>query len=292
MKSFFKKYLPFARASFMDFIAYKTTIFIWLFIDVLSILLTVFVWTAVYNSHASSTGVDLYSVVLNGFTYKEIVSYNIIIFIFSFSVFGGGTSDTISNEIKDGTIAVQLIKPINYRNRFIFSYIGNLISANLIIGIPLLSVSYIVLSVIGFIPFNGILDLFCRLVILILFEIIACILNDSFNFIFGILAFYTNASFGLFQIKNAVQGFLSGTLIPMSFIASSSILWIKGLGTILDYSPFVYMAQYPTYLVIGRITPLHALASLGIAILWLFAFELIGRLAYAHATKKLIIQGG
>ena len=81
MKSFFKKYLPFARASFMDFIAYKTTIFIWLFIDVLSILLTVFVWTDVYNSHASSTGVDLYSVVLNGFTYKEIEKEDLFLYL-------------------------------------------------------------------------------------------------------------------------------------------------------------------------------------------------------------------
>ncbi|MGN1295771.1 MAG: ABC transporter permease [Bacilli bacterium] len=292
MISFFKKYLPFARASFLDLLAYKFTIFCWLIVDILSILVSFFVWTAVFSSSSLSGGIPLDQVNINGFTYKEMISYVVIIFLFSVCVNTSNTMDSICNEVKDGSIAMQLIKPISYRIRFIFSSLGTLVSINLLMGLPLLIISYLVLSLCGFIPFLGVGNLLIRCGLFFVSEIIACLLTDSFNYIFGIFSFYTLASFGLFNIKNGIQNFLSGTLIPMTFMKNSSWGVVRSIGMVLDYSPFVYMAQYPTYILMGKIDYMTSVNSLLIALCWLLVFELIGHLLYSNAIKKVIIQGG
>ena len=156
MISFIKKYLPFARASFLDLLAYKFVIFCWLIVDILSILVSFFVWTAVFSSSSASGGIPLDQVVINGFTYNEMISYVLIIFLFSICVNTSNTMDAISSEVQDGSIAMQLIKPISYRVRFIFSSLGTLFSVNILLGIPLLIVSYTVLTLCGFIPFLGV----------------------------------------------------------------------------------------------------------------------------------------
>lgn len=292
MISFIKKYLPFARASFLDLLAYKFVIFCWLIVDILSILVSFFVWTAVFSSSSASGGIPLDQVVINGFTYNEMISYVLIIFLFSICVNTSNTMDAISSEVQDGSIAMQLIKPISYRVRFIFSSLGTLFSVNILLGIPLLIVSYTVLTLCGFIPFLGVGNLLIKSGLFFLAEIIACLLTDSFNYIFGIFSFYTLASFGLFNIKNGIQNFLSGTLIPMTFMKNSSWSIVRNIGMVLDYSPFVYMAQYPTFILMGKIDYLTSVNSLLIAIAWLVAFELIGHLLYSNAIKKVIIQGG
>lgn len=292
MISFLKKYLPFARASFLDLLAYKFTIFCWLIVDILSILVSFFVWTAVFFSASSGVGLPIDQVTINGFTYKEMISYVLIIFLFTICVNTSDTMDAICSEVKDGSIAMQLIKPISYRIRFIFSSLGRLISINLLIGLPLLTISYLVLVLNGFIPFLGVGNLLLRICLFFVSEIIACLLTDSFNYIFGIFSFYTLASFGLFNIKNGIQNFLSGTLIPMTFMKNSSWGIVRNIGKVLDYSPFVYMAQYPTYILMGKIDYLTTINSLLIALGWLLVFEVIGYILYSNAIKKIIIQGG
>ena len=78
----------------------------------------------------------------------------------------------------------------------------------------------------------------------------------------------------------------------MTFMKNSSWSIVRNIGMVLDYSPFVYMAQYPTFILMGKIDYLTSVNSLLIAIAWLVAFELIGHLLYSNAIKKVIIQGG
>lgn len=292
MIRFFKKYYPFAKAGFLNFLAYKFVVFCWLIVSILSTIVTFFVWTAVFKSYAESSGMLINDVILNGFHYKEMISYSVIIFIASFCTMNDETMDRMSDEIKDGSIAMQLIKPISYRIRFIFASIGNLVSINLIMGIPLVAIGYTTLMLLGFIEYVSVLDIVIRVLCFFLAELVACLLIDGFNYIFGLFTFYTMASFGLFNVKNVIQNFLAGTLIPISFFANSNIGWIRGFGRIFEFSPFVFMAQFPTYILINRISYIEIAQSFGIALIWIFAFELIGGLLYHHAIKNVVIQGG
>ena len=127
-----KKYKPFFRAGSMDTMAYRFNILMWVIVTVFEIAVVIFLWLAVYSS--SEGGIDS---VINGFSYKEMIVYVVLTTIFGFVTFGSDTLWFINNDIKKGTIANYVIKPISYRGKFVASSLGNFVTVLVIFGIPL-----------------------------------------------------------------------------------------------------------------------------------------------------------
>lgn len=273
----FAKYKAFMKTGILNVFAYKFNVFTWLLVVSSALLCLFFLWAAVFNNSPES--------VINGFTFKEIVSYTIIVNIFTFTMGGSDTQDTITDEIQNGQIAMSLIKPISYRLRFVFSTLGSLIASDLIVGFPLLVVSTIILVKNGFMKIQSPERFLLLILFFIIAQILARILFDVVDYIFGLIAFYTMASFGLFQIKQVVINFLSGTMIPIAFFPDS-------IGKIVNYLPFVGMAQNPTLIYLGRMNIREALGSLAMQVIWIAGLEIFAHFFYKKAIKIVTIQGG
>lgn len=273
----FKRYKAFMKTGILNIFAYKFNIFSWLLVVASSLLCLFFLWAAVFNN----SPVD----VINGFTFKEIVSYTIIVNIFGFTMGGGETQDVITDEIQNGQIAMSLIKPISYRLRFTFSTLGSLLASNLIVGFPLLIVSTIILTVNDFMTLPSLPEFALIIIFFLIAQVIAKLLFDVIDYIFGLIAFYTMASFGLNQIKEVIVNFLSGMLIPIAFFPE----WTK---EIVNYLPFVGMAQNPTLIYLGRMSVSESLFSILLQIIWLILLEAFAHFFYLKAIKIITIQGG
>lgn len=273
----FAKYKAFMKTGILNVFAYKFNVFTWLLVSASSLLCLFFLWMAVFNNSTAD--------VINGFTFKEIVAYTVIINIFAFTMGGGETQDVITDEIQNGQIAMSLIKPISYRIRFLFSTLGSLIASDLIVGFPLLIISTIVLTINGFMSIGSPIHFVMIIGFFLVAQLLAKWLYDVIDYIFGLISFYTMASFGLFQIKDTVVNFLAGTMIPIAFFPE----WA---GRIVNYLPFVGMAQNPTMIYLGRMNISEALVSILMQILWIFALEVFAHFFYQKAIKIVIIQGG
>ena len=273
----FRRYKAFMKTGILNIFAYKFNIFSWLLVVASSLLCLFFLWAAVFKN----SPVDI----INGFTFKEIISYTIIVNIFGFTMGGGETQDVITDEIQNGQIAMSLIKPISYRLRFVFSTLGSLLASNLIVGFPLLIISTIILTINGFMTLPGPIDFAIIILFFLIAQIIAKMLFDVIDYIFGLIAFYTMASFGLNQIKEVVTNFLSGMLIPIAFFPEWAV-------DIVNYLPFVGMAQNPTLTFLGKMSVSEALFSIGLQILWLIILETFAHFFYLKAIKIVTIQGG
>ncbi len=273
----FKRYKAFLKTGILNVFAYKFNIFSWLLVVSSSLLCLFFLWSAVFTNSAND--------VINGFTFKEIVSYTIFVNIFSFTIGGSETTDIITDEIQNGQIAMSLIKPISYRLRFTFSALGGLIASDLIIGIPVMVIATTALSLNGFISLPSPGRFVLIIVFFIIAQILAKLLYDSIDYIFGLVSFYTMASFGLFQIKDVIVNFLAGTLIPISFFP-------EAVGKVVNYLPFVGMAQNPTLIYLGRMGLSEAVFSIILQVLWLIALEIFAHFFYLKAIKIVTIQGG
>lgn len=261
----------------MGTFAYKFNILSWLLIISFECIWMVFMWTAVYKNSADT--------VINGFNFKQMISYVLITFIFSFTLGSSNTIDTICDEIRKGQIAMFLIKPISYRIRFTFSMLGSLFTANLIITIPFLTIIFIVLIVKGFIVISSVSVFIINILLFFVSQLLAALLLDAINYMCGIICFYTLAIFGLFQIKETIINFLSGGLIPLAFFP----FWARN---ILNYSPFAGITQNPAFILLGRLSFSQAMFTILIQIIWIVALELINHLLFNHAIKKITIQGG
>ncbi len=272
-----KKYLPFFKASIMDIMAFRAALITWLIVTAFQVLCTIFLWIAVFKNTPDAT--------INGFTMQNMIVYQVFINIFTFVTFDGTTASTINDEIRNGTIAMSFVKPISYRIRFIFNNLGSFAMLATVFGLPCFIISYLVFYLIGYIVIESIWTLLWQILLFLIAQVLATMLNDTICYIFGILCFYTTAGFGLNQIKTVVISFLSGTFVPLAFFPGA-------FKDIVTYLPFAGMAQNPVMIFLGKYDFLTSLSTIGLSLGWLLILEGLGALLFAHASKKVTVQGG
>ena len=274
---FFSKYKAFMKTGFLNVLAYKFNVFSWFLIAATSLICMFFLWEAVFRNSPTTE--------INGFTFQGLIAYTVIVNIFGFTMGGGDTHDSISDEIKKGQIAMSLIKPISYRLRFLFTTLGSLVATNLMIGIPFLLVASVLLGVNGFITFQEPVVFIRNLLLFFVAQFLAKMLFDVIDYIFGLITFYTMAAFGLAQIKSVVIDFLSGILIPIAFFPE----WAE---KVINCLPFVGMAQNPTLIFLGKMSVEEALYSILLQFVWWMALEIFAHFFFERAIKIVTIQGG
>ena len=275
-----KKYKPFLRASAMDVMAYKFNILVWVIVTLFEVACLVFLWFAVYQS--SEGGIDAS---INNFTYKEMIAYVVLTTIFGFVTFNNDTLWIINNDIRKGTIGNYLIKPISYRGKFVASNIGALLIMTLIFGIPLYSIGLGVLIGIGFLPIVSVWEFIAHIGLFLVAGVLACLINDTIAYIFGILCFYTTSAWGLNSLKTTIIAFLSGTLLPLAFFPPI-------FRDIVGYMPFAGLSQNPVLILMMKYDYFESAKVILIALAWLVILELFSKLLFCHAIKKVTVQGG
>ena len=276
----FKKYKPFFKAGAMAQMAYKFNIFSWFVIAIFEWVCLICLWFSVYK--ASESGMDS---VINGFTFKEMIVYTVFINILTFAIFVNETFSQISDEIKDGTIAISFIRPISYRGRFVAQNLGMVCVNFLILALPALALSMGVFIKTGFLAYSSWIILARSIVFFILTTFTAILVNDAISFIMGVLCFYTTQAFGLNQMRDVIVSFLAGVMIPVSFFPGK-------FKEIVNALPFAGLAQNPILILQGKTTLQEAFVMLGKNVFWLIAFELFGWLLFKAASKKVTVQGG
>jgi len=274
-----KKYKPFLKAGMMNAFAYKGAIFTWLFISILQILCVVFLWVAVYKN--SPDGIDS---VINGFSFKEMIVYNVFVNIFGFATLGGDTLFTINEDIKKGTIDLAFTKPISYRFRLLMENLGNLFAINIMIGLPGYIIAFIVFISIGFIQLSP-LTIIISILLFLIAQIIANLLNDTISYICGVLCFYTSSGWGINQAKEVIVSFLCGRLLPLAFFPGV-------FGVIISYLPFAGISYYPVLILMGKTDILMGIHYVGFSLTWLILLNIFAKLLFNHASKKITVQGG
>lgn len=271
-------YLPFARAGAKGFLVYKAQIFMWLFISLVEVLFVVFLYQAIYRN--SENGLNS---IINGFTFPEMILYMITSFIFSFVVFSSDTSWNIFVDIKEGTIANTLTKPVSYRARHLFTCFGNVGVGTVFILIPLLTIVYFIFIGFGLVDIL-LLDFLVNAVFFMFFTIVAILINDGLSYFVGLLTFFTEHMFGLNMFRNAIQGFLSGAMLPLSYMGV--------FGVIFAYTPFAFLNSTPVLSLMGKVDLATTLIYLAVAVFWVLLIEISNALLFKYCIKKVSVQGG
>ena len=275
-----KKYKPFLRAAAMDMMAYKFNILVWVIVTIFQVACLVFLWLAVYRS--SEGGIDAS---INGFTYKEMIAYVVLTTIFGFVTFNNDTMWYINQDIRKGTLGNYVIKPISYRGKFVASNLGAFLMMAVVFGLPLYAIALGVFIGIGFLPIISVWTFIAHIGLFLIAALVACLLNDTISYIAGILCFYTTSAWGLNSMKTTVISFLSGTLLPIAFFPPV-------FRDIVTYMPFAGMSQNPILILMMKYDYFESLKVIAIALAWLVVLELLAKLLFNHAIKKVTVQGG
>ena len=118
--NYFKKvktYLPFTMNSFQAQLAYKSNSLMFVIGQAVIILVSYYLWKAIYGSAGNGT--------ISGFNFNEMIIYMLLSFLISILT-DIDVSTIIYREVKDGSIAINLVRPINYCKRMFFQALGTI----------------------------------------------------------------------------------------------------------------------------------------------------------------------
>lgn len=275
---FLRQYLPFSSAGVKGVLAYKAQTFMWLFIAFIDIFFIIFLYQAIYRN--SPEGM---SSIINGFTFYEMVLYMITSFVFSFVVNSSETSWNIFQDIKEGTIANTLTKPVSYRLRHLFTYIGGMAFLFVIMVLPILTIVYGIFIGLGLVEIN-VSQFIINFLIFLVLTVLGGFINDAISYFVGMLTFFTEHMFGLNFLRNSIQSFLSGSLVPLSFMGA--------FGIICSYTPFAFLNSTPVLTLMCKFNNVDALIYVGVAFGWLVFLELVNHLMFKFCIRRVTVQGG
>ncbi len=266
-----KPYFPFAKGSFQSLLSYRINFFMFIFGEFLTVFVTYYLWMAVYKNSGSN--------IINGFSMSDMFAYIFMCEVARNFVFNDASAD-ISYDVREGSIAMKLIHPINYRTEVLFRILGEVIYNILFVGVPI----FIVVSLTMYFSHGIIINIMC-----VAGFLISCFLGFFmyfyFNFIFGLLAFFVTNVWGMNMLKGAIINFLSGLLVPISFFPT----WAQ---KILSFMPFNSLIYTPVMIFLGKYKGTDLINALLIQLIWLIIFGVLGALLWKLAVKRLTISGG
>lgn len=268
----FKDYWPFSASVIQRRLRYKISFFMRILGGLIQVLIMYYLWMAIYDSSPSGS--------LYGFTRIDMITYIVISYITS-KIISVNVEWTIAGEIRDGSIAINLIRPINYFKRLFYESLGEITLQLFTVVLPLWLIFISIKSFIYSEPFPNL----WTLILFIISLFLGYVTLYLFNFIFGLSSFYVTYIWGFMVLKDTIFKFISGALIPLIFFP-------KIIGDILKFLPFSSLNYTPVMIYMEKFTGKELILSLSVQAIWIVILYMIVTLLWKNSIKRLTILGG
>ena len=262
-----RKYLELLKSQ----IKVETAYLAWYWADVASTLLRLvimyFFWVAVFHNRTE----------ISSISFESMITYVVIAMMLENYVSGAGNE--MARNIKNGDIALELLKPYDYLTKLIFMDLGSKANSFVRTTIPIFLVAIIFIGIGAPLSWESAL-LFCASML------VGILIGTQIDLIIGVLAFWTVNVWGLRVLREAVIKFFSGALVPLTLFPS----WFQEVSSFL---PFQSMIFVPVAIYTGQI-PMGTQAFMAFAtqLFWLCILFVLVRLGWAQAVKKVTVFGG
>jgi len=124
-----KIYTPFTNSTIQAVMTYKMNFIMGLLGSGLTAIITFYLWKAIFESSGGNN--------IRGFTFDEMIIY-ILISLITVRLTNNYVEYMVSEDVKSGSLAMNLIKPINYFLRLLFTAIGETIGKSILVNGPMI----------------------------------------------------------------------------------------------------------------------------------------------------------
>jgi ABC-2 type transport system permease protein len=262
-----KSYIALVRGSYMIGLVYRFGFLFTVLGNIVYLGVAYYLWSSIYE-HAD---------VIRGLTFDETFLYvamGSVIFILLKTY----TDWEIAYQIREGIIASQLTKPLDFQMYMLCSSLGFLLMNLTAIVIPtVLMLAFVFKVEVSVGP-----GLFLFPVSLVF----AFVIMFAIDYFIGLLAFYSESVWGLSTTKEVVITVLAGALIPLQFFPG----WLQN---VVYWLPFQAIYHTPLMLLTRPDQSMEILLSmLLVQFIWVVVLVVLSRLFYNQAIKVLRISGG
>lgn len=272
MGKLLRTYLPFASNELKSQLAYRGAFYVWALISTFGSFISYFLWMAIYGSSESG--------VIGNLTKDEMVVYIFMVYVTS-SMVSIAISTWVGYDVVEGRVAMNLIKPIDYRASLIARALGNMVYRMLVPGIFI----WIGLELYKVFALRMEFVSIKTLLIYLVSVLMSFLIYVLFDFCFGMVAFFTTYIFGLRMAKTALLSFLTGQLIPISLFPLS-------VQKAFEFLPFSSMVYTPVMIYLKKYTGTDLAWALGRQFIWVLLLYVLGNIIWKQVTKRLVVLGG
>jgi len=262
-----RQYLSLTRGNYMVGMVYRFGFLFTIIGNVVYLGVAYYLWRSIYSGQET----------LRGLTFNETFIY-VALGSAVFILLKTYADWFLGYEIREGIIATHLTKPLDFQLYSLFSSLGGMLMNLTAITLPTVLILWLVFKV-QITPGLG----------LLLFPIsvfLAFLISFCFDYFVGLLAFYTESTWGLSTTKEIIIMVFSGALVPLQFFPHA-------MQNILLVLPFQTMYHTPLMMVTRPDQGLDVFGPmLLIQLVWVVVLFILTRLFYSQAIKILRISGG
>ncbi|WP_202079703.1 ABC transporter permease [Caldalkalibacillus salinus] len=265
--SAYRMYVEMIRIRFLMMLAYRVNYYSGIIIYAINIGAYYFLWMAIYGQQES----------LGGLSPTQMTTYIAVAWM-ARAFYFNNIDREMALEIKEGRVAIELIRPYHYLMMKMMQALGEGIFRFSFFSIPgMVVVSFI---------FPIVLPMEASTFALYLLSLtLAFVINTQINLITGVLTFFFFNNDGLMQTKRVVVDLFSGLLIPIALYPEWAI-------KILEYLPFQAIAYLPAMIFTGGVSGNEIYQALFLQLFWVVVLIVPIQLLWKKAKQSMIIQGG
>lgn len=262
-----RAYLGLARMRFLTMLAYRVNFYSGVLVYTVNIGAYFFLWQAVYAGRET----------LGGLTASQMTSYLAVAWM-ARAFWFNNLDREIAAEIRDGTVAVQMIRPYSYLLGKLVGALGEGLFRLIFYAAPGLFVAWLVFPV--QLPGQARLwAVFGAAVFLSFF------INSLVNAMVGMLSFFFMNNQGFMHAKRILVDVLSGLFLPLSFYPD----WAQALFRLL---PFQAIGYLPSLAFSGALAGRQLAELLATQVLWIAILSAATWVLWKRASRWLVVQGG
>lgn len=267
MICFFRRYSGFARCAVQEQLAYRKSFFMHTVSNLMSILISLFLWKALFAQQST----------IQGYDWNQMVLYALIAALVN-ATMSFGLELEMGARILDGSIASDLTKPIDFQNMCFFQAIGQASVEGGMALIVIMAVAVLATDLSSFmVPW--------RIILFIVSLLLAFLLKFCLVYLGVLMCFFTSNGYGIVYLRQVISDVFSGAMLPLSFYPA----WFQRLSEVLPFQASVYL---PTQIFLGRIGGSEIIKALVLQVMWVIVMWIVGKLFFRFAIRRITIQGG
>ena len=266
----YKAYLHLFKIKFLSLLQYRVSAITGALTQIFFGFVFIMLYVSFYDSNASTTNLISLQTLVNYLWLNQ--SLFVLVYIWD-------RDDDLLSMIKNGDIAYEILRPINFYLKWFFTMYAKRIAGALMRLIPVLLVAFLFPYPYGMtLPTN-----FSSFITFLVLIFLSSIIVTSISMLFHLIVFFTFDEKGILSFLMVIGEIFSGGSIPIAFFPS----FLKQISSIL---PFRFVCDVPFIAYSNAVdNPLNYII---LAILWAIILIFVGYILSKIAIKRAIIQGG
>ncbi|MFB9759470.1 ABC transporter permease [Ectobacillus funiculus] len=261
------KYIEMIRIRFLMMLAYRSNYYSGIIIYTINIAAYYFLWTAIYGGKES----------IQGLSVAQMTTYVAVAWM-ARAFYFNNIDREIAAEIKEGRVAVELIRPYSYLGMKVMQGLGEGIFRLFFFSIPGMILVVLLFSL--SIKLNPYTLLYFFISLLFSF-----IINTQINLMTGMMTFFLFNNDGIMYAKRVTIDLFSGLLLPISFYP----VWAQH---IMVFFPFQAISYIPSMIFTEGMQGRAIWNAILFQAVWSVVLFIPILIMWNMAKKRLVVQGG